>query len=43
MSKRTFVPLVLSFIANYAPYVEQGFNALQKSPKTLTGLSSVQL
>ena len=27
-----FVPLILSFIPNYAPYVEQGFNALQKIP-----------
>ncbi|MCW4447474.1 hypothetical protein OHV10_25125 [Vibrio splendidus] len=26
---RASVPLILSFIANYAPYVEQGFNALQ--------------
>lgn len=24
---RAFVPLILSFIPNYAPYVEQGFNA----------------
>ncbi|PTO67420.1 hypothetical protein CWN99_03440 [Vibrio splendidus] len=29
---RTFVPLILSFIPNYAPYVEQGFNALQNIP-----------
>ncbi|WP_404818323.1 hypothetical protein [Vibrio bathopelagicus] len=28
-----FVPLILSFIPNYAPYVEQGFNALQNIPK----------
>ncbi|MFA0112880.1 hypothetical protein AB4407_04180 [Vibrio sp. 10N.261.46.E11] len=27
-----FVPLILSFIPNYAPYVEQGFNALQNIP-----------
>ncbi|MEZ9741553.1 hypothetical protein AB4283_23355 [Vibrio splendidus] len=29
---RAFVPLILSFIPNYAPYVEQGFNALQNIP-----------
>ncbi|MEZ9553534.1 hypothetical protein AB4248_01245 [Vibrio splendidus] len=27
-----FVPLILSFIPNYAPYVEQGFTALQGIP-----------
>ncbi|MGF1841556.1 hypothetical protein [Vibrio atlanticus] len=27
-----FVPLILSFIPNYAPYVEQGFDALQNIP-----------
>ncbi|PMG56522.1 hypothetical protein BCU89_10175 [Vibrio splendidus] len=26
---RAFAPLILSFISNYAPHVEQGFNALQ--------------
>nr|WP_229649638.1 hypothetical protein [Vibrio splendidus]MCC4881302.1 hypothetical protein [Vibrio splendidus] len=29
---RAFVPLILSFIPNYAPYIEQGFNALQNIP-----------
>ncbi|WP_286300673.1 hypothetical protein [Vibrio apostichopi] len=29
---RTFVPFILSFIPNYAPYVEQGFNPLQNIP-----------
>ena len=32
LSMRAFVPLILSFIANYAPYVEQSFNALQVIP-----------
>ncbi|CAK2444768.1 membrane hypothetical protein [Vibrio crassostreae] len=32
LSMRAFVPLILSFISNYAPYVEQGFNALQNIP-----------
>nr|WP_250131820.1 hypothetical protein [Vibrio crassostreae] len=32
LSMRAFVPLILSFIPNYAPYVEQGFNALQRIP-----------
>ena len=26
-----FVPLILSFIPNYAPYVEQGFDTLQNT------------
>ncbi|MFS1490786.1 hypothetical protein BCT96_004960 [Vibrio splendidus] len=26
--------IILSFIPNYAPYVEQGFNALQNIPNT---------
>ncbi|MCQ8865982.1 hypothetical protein AB6C94_02105 [Vibrio splendidus] len=30
---RAFVPLILSFIPNYAPYVEQGFDALRNIPK----------
>ncbi|WP_167855758.1 hypothetical protein [Vibrio tasmaniensis] len=29
---RAFVPLISSFIPNYAAYVEQGFNALQNIP-----------
>ncbi|MBT9241272.1 hypothetical protein KM777_10255 [Vibrio splendidus] len=29
---RSFAPLILSFIPNYASYVEQGFNALQNIP-----------
>ncbi|MBE8568142.1 hypothetical protein [Vibrio sp. OPT20] len=32
---RSFVPLILSFIPNYAPYVEQGFDALQKIPSVV--------
>ncbi|MDC5868812.1 hypothetical protein OPW39_08225 [Vibrio europaeus] len=28
-----FIPLILSFIPDYAPYVEQGFNALQNIPE----------
>ncbi len=31
---RPFVPLILSFIPNYAPYAEEGFNALQNIPNT---------
>nr|WP_241907974.1 hypothetical protein [Vibrio lentus] len=34
LSMRAFVPLILSFISNYALYVEQGFNALQNIPNT---------
>ncbi|MDC5857389.1 hypothetical protein [Vibrio europaeus] len=28
-----FIPLILSFIPDYAPYVEQGFTALQSIPE----------
>ncbi|MDC5813073.1 hypothetical protein OPW07_25485 [Vibrio europaeus] len=28
-----FIPLILSFIPDYAPYVEQGFEALQNIPE----------
>ncbi|RTZ16872.1 hypothetical protein EJ063_08785 [Vibrio aquaticus] len=28
-----FVPLILSFIPGYAPYIEQGFEALQNIPE----------
>ncbi|MDC5855951.1 hypothetical protein [Vibrio europaeus] len=28
-----FIPLILSFIPDYAPYVEQGFEALQAIPE----------
>lgn len=28
-----FIPLILSFVPEYAPYVEQGFNALQNIPE----------
>ncbi|NOI89579.1 hypothetical protein F0235_03880 [Vibrio splendidus] len=31
---RAFVPFILSFNPIYAPYVEQGFNALQNIPNS---------